>query len=231
MNTPQQPEPTQNAPLPETTSIGGFVAGPLQTNCYVLADTSRLTAEGKIPTVVIDPGMGAFTMVQELAELDGLEVEAVVLTHGHIDHIRDAAQFNVPVHIHPADKTMLDMDWGSAPFGQMFDVENMDKPADIRELGDSIEMAGVTWQVHHMPGHSPGSVMFRVPGLILGGDVLFQGGVGRTDLPGSSPEDMQLSLKKLVSEFADDDVVLSGHGPQTTVGAEKAGNPFLQSVV
>ena len=73
--------------------------------------------------------------------------------------------------------------------------------------------------------------MFRVPGLILGGDVLFQGGVGRTDLPGSSPEDMQLSLKKLVSEFADDDVVLSGHGPQTTVGAEKAGNPFLQSVV
>ena len=88
MNTPQQPEPTQNAPLPETTSIGGFVAGPLQTNCYVLADTSRLTAEGKIPTVVIDPGMGAFTMVQELAEQDGLEVEAVVLTHGHLDHVR-----------------------------------------------------------------------------------------------------------------------------------------------
>ena len=72
--------------------------------------------------------------------------------------------------------------------------------------------------------------MLRVPGLILGGDVLFRGGVGRTDLPGSSPEDMMLSLKKIVTEFADDDVVLSGHGPQTTIGQEKSTNPFLHEV-
>lgn len=227
---PNDSASASSAPLPATTSIVGFVAGPLQTNCYVLIDSARTTEQGKYPAVVIDPGMGAFATIQEQADEQNFAVEAVVLTHGHIDHIRDAQPFAVPVYIHPEDKSMLSMDWSNAPFGSMFEAENMQTPADIRELEGSIDMAGATWEIHHMPGHSPGSVMFRVPGLILGGDVIFRGGVGRADLPGSSPEDMMLSLKKFVTEFADDDVVLSGHGPQTTIGQEKATNPFLHEV-
>lgn len=226
-------QPDSNASeiaLPSTTSIGGFVAGPFQTNCYIVVDGARTTGDGTHPAVVIDPGMGAHARVQELAQEQGFSVESVVLTHGHIDHIRDAEPFEVPVYVHPADRPMLDLDWSDAPFGAMFEAQDMKTPADIRDLGDSIDMGGTTWSIHHMPGHSPGSVMFRIDGLIIGGDVLFQGGVGRTDLPGSSPEDMMLSLKKVATEFVDSDVVLSGHGPQTTIGAEKASNPFLQDV-
>lgn len=196
----------------------------------MLVDASKQTDAGKASAIVIDPGMGAAKIISQLVEEQQCEIAAVVLTHGHIDHIRDAAEFNVPVYIHPADKPMLSADWNATSFGQLFELDSMKTPTEIRELGEEIHMGGVMWTVHHMPGHSPGSVMFRAPGLILGGDVLFKGGVGRTDLPGSSPEDMFLSLKKLAHEFDDADVVLPGHGPQTTVGEEKRSNPFLHSV-
>lgn len=226
-----QDNQAQRNPLPETIGLVGFVAGPLETNCYVLVDQSQVDGDTSASAVVIDPGMGAYAAVTQLAEQHNFHVESVVLTHGHIDHIRDAAEFDVPVFVHPADREMLNADWsGLSNFAALFDVASMRTPSDIRELGESIEMGGVVWEIHHMPGHSPGSVMFRTPGLIIGGDVLFRGGVGRTDLPGSSPEDMLLSLKKIVHEFADSDVVLSGHGPQTTVGEEKRTNPFLHSV-
>lgn len=222
---------TAKSPLPETTGLVGFVAGPLETNCYLLVDQANVGEDGLSAAVVIDPGMGAYDAVRQLAAQHKFRVDSVVLTHGHIDHVRDAADFNVPVYVHPADREMVDPAWtAKSQFAQLFDIEKMGKPSDIRDLGESIDMGGTTWEIHHMPGHSPGSVMFRVPGLIIGGDVLFKGGVGRTDLPGSSPEDMLLSLKKLSHEFEDDDVVLSGHGPQTTVGEEKKTNPFLQSV-
>ena len=113
---------------------------------------------------------------------------------------------------------------------RIFDVANMKIPTEVHNLGDDVEIGGRPFRVHHMPGHSPGSVMFRVLGLVIGGDVLFNGGVGRTDLPGSNPEDMMLSLKRVASEFDDDDTVLPGHGPQTTVGQEKKTNPFLHEV-
>lgn len=221
----------QPSPLPETTGLVGFVAGPLETNCYLLVDGAVTDSEGRASAIVIDPGMGAYDAVAQLAQQHNFRVEAVVLTHGHIDHIRDAAEFHVPVYVHPADREMLSAEWSAmSNFAQLFDVANMHTPSDIRDLGETIQMGGTTWDIHHMPGHSPGSVMFRVPGLIIGGDVLFRGGVGRTDLPGSSPEDMLLSLKKVVHDFEDSDVVLSGHGPQTTVGEEKKTNPFLHSV-
>ena len=142
----------------------------------------------------------------------GFFVEKIVLTHGHIDHIRDAGEFGVPVYVHPLDRPFVEMDQSISPLAQLFDVNNMKPVADVRDLGgDSVTLAGVDFTVHHMPGHSPGHVMFRVPGFIIGGDVLFRGGVGRTDLPGSSAEDMVLSLKKLSHEFDDDDVVVTGH--------------------
>lgn len=236
-----------------------FAAGPFQTNCYVLVDrsqahsgstplgstpldadastsddnaaASQFQSSDRAPAVVIDPGYGAYPLLQQLAKDHGFFVEKIVLTHGHIDHIRDAGEFGVPVYVHPLDRPFVEMDQSISPLAQLFDVNNMKPVADVRDLGgDSVTLAGVDFTVHHMPGHSPGHVMFRVPGFIIGGDVLFRGGVGRTDLPGSSAEDMVLSLKKLSHEFDDDDVVVTGHGPATTVGEEKRTNGYLQAV-
>lgn len=218
----------QQSPLPSTTELFGFSAGPLETNCYVLVDRAD-TPEGKpAPATIIDPGYGAAQTLKDLAKQRTFFVNKIVLTHGHIDHIRDAGELAVPVSIHKLDEPLVVNDLRGTPLSDLFDVENMVQPHSIEHLGDSVDMGGVNWDVHHMPGHSPGHVMFRINGLIIGGDVLFRGGVGRTDLPFSSPEDMLLTLKRLSVEFDDDDVVLPGHGPQTTIGQEKATNPFLQ---
>lgn len=214
----------------------GFPAGAFQTNCYVLINTDESAArdaQGHRPATVVDPGHGAHQVIIDAASEHNFYVESIVLTHGHIDHMRDAAEFGVPVHVHEYDRSMLEdpaMYTNVLDFARIFDTENMKVPEDIRNLSDEVSIGGQSFAVHHMPGHSPGSVMFRIPGLILGGDVLFNGGVGRTDLPGSDPADMTLSLKRLAAEFDDDDVVLPGHGPQTTIGQEKKTNPFLHEV-
>lgn len=219
-----------------TFELLGFAAGAFQTNCYVLINADESAArddQGRRPATVVDPGHGAHKVITDAASEHNFYVESIVLTHGHIDHMRDAAEFGVPVHVHEYDRSMLE-DPGRytnvLDFDRIFDTENMTVPEDIRNLGDEVSIGGQSFAVHHMPGHSPGSVMFRIPGLILGGDVLFNGGVGRTDLPGSVPADMTLSLKRLAAEFDDDDVVLPGHGPQTTIGQEKKTNPFLHEV-
>lgn len=223
------------APAP-TFELLGFPAGAFQTNCYVLINADESAArdeQGRRPATVVDPGHGAHEVISSAASEHNFYVESIVLTHGHIDHMRDAAEFEVPVHVHEYDRSMLEnpgMYTNVLDFARIFDTENMRVPEDIRNLGDEVSIGGQTFTVHHMPGHSPGSVMFRIPGLILGGDVLFNGGVGRTDLPGSDPADMTLSLKRLSAEFDDDDVVLPGHGPQTTIGQEKKTNPFLHEV-
>mgnify|MGYP002759828379 CR=1 FL=1 len=216
--------------LPETTQILSFAAGPFETNCYVLIDGSDATSGENFPAVVIDPGLGAYEHIQGLATEHNFKVEKVVLTHGHIDHIRDAGAFGVSVFVHELDRFMLEMDQAASPLAVPFDVANMPAIEDIHPLEDSISIGGTEFEIHHMPGHSPGHVMFRVDGLIIGGDVLFRGGVGRTDLPGCSPEDMMLSLKKLTTDFADEDIVLPGHGPHTTIGEEKRTNSFLAAV-
>lgn len=213
-----------------------FPTGAFQTNCYVVinaTDEAPKDEQGRRPATVVDPGHGAHEIIQNAAAEHNFYVEKIVLTHGHIDHTRDAADFGVPVHIHAYDRVMLETPEAYTnvmDLGRIFDAENMQVPEDIQEIGDEITIGGMTFEVHHMPGHSPGHVMFRIPGLVLGGDVLFNGGVGRTDLPGCSPEDMNLSLKRLAEEFADEDVVLPGHGPETTVGQEKKTNPFLHQV-
>ncbi|KAB3523431.1 MBL fold metallo-hydrolase [Corynebacterium sp. zg254] len=217
--------------LPETTELIGFVVGPFETNCFVLIDHANTTSDGSASATVIDPGYGAADVLATLSEEKNFTVTNVVLTHGHIDHIRDAGTLGVPVQIHELDEPVMTQDLSGSPFAPLFDVDSMSLPDTVSYLEDTVEMGGTTWTVHHMPGHSPGHVMFRVDGLIIGGDVLFKGGIGRTDLPFSSPEDMMLSLKKLGVEFNDADVVLPGHGPQTTIGEEKATNSYLSSVV
>ena len=203
--------------------IAGFTAGPFQTNCYVVSNGDR--------AFVIDPGLGAHEAVSQLAQEQGLTVEAVVLTHGHIDHIRDAAAFGVETFIHPADAFMLLRGEGvSEQARQLYDASAMppiDNPTHVED-GQTLTVAGVELRVVHAPGHSPGCVMLVADGVVFSGDVLFRGSIGRTDLPDSDPEQMRESLRGPVWELDDELQVLSGHGPATTVAQERATNPYLR---
>lgn len=203
--------------------IAGFAAGPFQTNCYVVANEQR--------AFVIDPGLGAHEPVAQMTQQEGLSVEAVVLTHGHIDHIRDAAAFGVETFVHPADAFMLLRGEGvSEQARQLYDASGMqpiDNPTPLED-GQTLEVAGVELNVVHAPGHSPGCVMLVADEVVFSGDVLFRGSIGRTDLPDSDPEQMQQSLRGPVWDLVDELQVLPGHGPATTVAHERATNPFLR---
>lgn len=203
--------------------IAGFAAGPFQTNCYVVSNGDR--------AFVIDPGLGAHEAVSQLVQEQGLTIEAVVLTHGHIDHIRDAAAFGVETFIHPADAFMLLRGEGvSEQARQLYDASAMppiDNPTHIED-GQTLTVAGVELRVVHAPGHSPGCVMLVADGVVFSGDVLFRGSIGRTDLPDSDPEQMRESLRGPVWELDDELQVLPGHGSATTVAQERATNPYLR---
>lgn len=203
--------------------IAGFAAGPFQTNCYVVSNGDR--------AFVIDPGLGAHEAVSQLVQEQGLTVEAVVLTHGHIDHIRDAAAFGLETFIHPADAFMLLRGEGvSEQARQLYDASAMppiDNPTHIED-GQTLTVAGVELRVVHAPGHSPGCVMLVADDVVFSGDVLFRGSIGRTDLPDSDPAQMQDSLRGPVWDLDDELQVLPGHGPATTVAQERATNPYLR---
>lgn len=203
--------------------IAGFAAGPFQTNCYVVANGDR--------AFVIDPGLGAHEAVSQIVQEQGLTVEAVVLTHGHIDHIRDAAAFGVETFVHPADAFMLLRGEGvSEQARQLYDASAMppiDNPTPLED-GQTLIVAGVDLRIVHAPGHSPGCVMLVADDVVFSGDVLFRGSIGRTDLPDSDPEQMRESLRGPVWELDDELQVLPGHGPATTVAQERATNPYLR---
>lgn len=204
--------------------IQGFTVGPFQTNCYVVVNPE--THAG----FAVDPGMGAAPLVRQFCAQEGAQLETVVLTHGHLDHTRDAAELAVPVYIHEADEFMLDGGKGM-PEGSilLFDAPSMTLPTTIRHLadGETLNVAGVSFTIRHAPGHSPGSVLLVADELAFTGDVLFAGSVGRTDLPFSDPAAMQESLRGPVWELADELTLLPGHGPVTTMAHERATNPFL----
>lgn len=203
--------------------IAGFAAGPFQTNCYVVSNGDR--------AFVIDPGLGAHEAVSQLVQEQGLTVEAVVLTHGHIDHIRDAAAFGVETFVHPADAFMLLRGEGvSEQARQLYDASAMppiDNPTPLED-GQTLTVAGVDLRIVHAPGHSPGCVMLVADEVVFSGDVLFRGSIGRTDLPDSDPAQMQESLRGPVWDLDDELQVLPGHGPATTVAQERATNPYLR---
>lgn len=202
--------------------IAGFAAGPYQTNCYLVVNPDSKEA------FAVDPGMGAGEWVREgVAKQDAL-LTAVVLTHGHIDHVRDAAELGVPVFIHADDAFMLRE--GIPRASQvLFDAAVLPKPAEVRHLtgGDEVALVGYRFTVQHAPGHSPGCVLLVGDGLVFSGDVLFRGSVGRTDLEYSDPAAMRESLRGPVWDLDDALAVLPGHGPTTTVAHERATNPYL----
>jgi glyoxylase-like metal-dependent hydrolase (beta-lactamase superfamily II) len=214
--------------------IAGFPAGSWATNCFVAA-----TGPGE-PCVIVDPGQDSIGGVHDLIREHRLLPVAVLLTHGHIDHVWSVAplthEFTVPAYIHADDRYRLADIAGSTMVAARESLLAMTKgalelaePEDVRLLADDepLEIAGMTWRVRHAPGHTEGSVVFESPEVMLSGDVLFAGAIGRTDLPGGDHERMLESLRRVILPADDDVVVLPGHGPQTTIGAERHTNPFL----
>lgn len=220
--------------------VRGFPAAAFDTNCYVVA-----AGEGA-DCVVVDPGIGVEEQLDALLREHDLRPVAVLLTHGHLDHTFSVTPVcgarGIPAYVHPDDDALLtDPMKGLSPqSAQIFGGRlEWTRPADVVLLDPSVplELAGLRLSVDVAPGHTPGSVMFRLPGdeaggeaaapVLFSGDVLFAGSVGRVDLPGGSWEQMQDSLVRAVLPLPDDTIVMPGHGASTTIGRERAGNPFL----
>ncbi|MFD1150997.1 MBL fold metallo-hydrolase [Saccharothrix hoggarensis] len=213
----------------------GFPTGSLQANCFVLATGPGGTC------VVVDPGQDAAEPIAEALREHRLSPVAVLLTHGHFDHTFSVAPVcdgnDIPAWIHPDDRGLLsDPLKGISAESRAFFGGNLEmrEPREVRELADGAELdlAGLRLTVDHTPGHTGGSVMFRAGTeeggrLVLSGDTLFAGSIGRTDLPGGNHREMLTSLRTKVLTLTDDTVVLPGHGPTTTIGRERASNPFL----
>ncbi len=219
--------------------IVGFPAGAFQTNCYLVA------AGPDDACLVVDPGQDAVEPLTELLAQHRLTPVAVLLTHGHLDHTFSVTPVcdghDIPAFIHPDDRALLaDPFKGlSAEAGLFFGRQFTPRePREVRTLDDgaTLELAGVRLAVEHTPGHTPGSVVFSsvtdggVP-FVLAGDTLFAGSIGRTDLPGGDYQQMLDSLRDRLLSRDDATVVLPGHGPTTTVGQERAGNPFAQAAL
>ena len=210
--------------------VVGFPAGPWGTNCWVVAPDRGEQC------VVIDPGHGAVDPLDDLLAEHRLQPVAVLLTHGHVDHTWSVTPVcgakDVPALIHPADRSMLTDPSGSLglPSGTpILGRFEWAEPADVRELidGEVLSLAGMDLVVDSTPGHTKGSVTFTSGNEFFSGDLLFAGSIGRVDLPGGSYEEMLASLAKVPMQLADQTVVRPGHGPDTTIGRERATNPFL----
>ncbi len=228
---------------PTRVLIAAFPAGPLAANCYFV---------GRGPgaeCVIVDPGMDSLAGIRTIVSEQNLVPTAVFITHGHFDHMWQAAdvaaEYDIPVYIHPADRHLLADPMAAisnesaamlrAQFG-LDDAPEFHEPADVRDAADGavIETAGLRFSVDHVPGHTPGTVVYRVDHIgdepisqvAFTGDFLFAGSIGRTDLVGGDMDRMADSLRRFM-ELPDDVAVLPGHGGQTSIARERATNPFV----
>ena len=199
-----------------------LTVGPFQENCYLLID------ERSKKSVVIDPGSDGDRIVEAI-DRSGTELEAVWITHAHVDHVGAIAsvkrRWDVPVYLHPLDRRLYE----AAPRqADVYGVPFEEAPPPDREFADAQELkvGEVPMTVMHTPGHAPGHVVIFGDGIALVGDCLFAGSIGRTDLPFSNPPQLAESLEKIVA-LDPNTVVYPGHGAATTIGQERESNPFL----
>ncbi|CAN5323475.1 MBL fold metallo-hydrolase [soil metagenome] len=210
--------------------IHSIPVGPIQANCHILRDSET----GRM--VVVDPGDDAEEIAKYLKRLGGT-VEAIWNTHGHIDHINGNAGVKAangaPISIHESVAQALESpilsgaSWTGIPF-------NPSKADHTWKGGEILDALGREWSVRHAPGHSLGCCLITCEGekLMVGGDVLFAGSIGRTDLPGGNPAVMTETLRMLFSGWAKDEwTVLPGHGDSTTIGAERRSNPYVREAL
>lgn len=211
--------------------VAGFPAGSFAANCYLVA------AGPGAECLIIDPGEDAEPGIAEIVARHRLRPVAVLLTHGHIDHVWSVAPVcgakGIPAYIHPGDRALLtDPARGLSlrPGAELFGGLTFSEPDDVRELTDGtvLSLAGLEITVDHAPGHTPGSVAFRSgTSVMFSGDLLFAGSIGRTDLPGGDFETLRKSIERELLTLPDSTIVYCGHGPETTVGRERRANPFL----
>ena len=199
-----------------------FVVGAFEENCYLLADETAGTA------VLIDPGDEGEALLAAVRDA-GFILQAIWLTHAHLDHIGGIAAIArlnpVPLYLHPDDLTMYALaPQAAARYGLPFELGPV--PEHMMHEGDQLAVGSLRFEVWHMPGHSPGHVIFHGHGVVFGGDVLFAGSVGRTDLPLSDGATFQETLRRM-GTLPRETVVYPGHGQPTTIGDELAHNPFL----
>ena len=197
--------------------------GQFAENCYLVADSGARQA------VMIDPGEEAARFLAELKHRDWI-LQAIWLTHAHIDHIMGVGAVQgatgAPIYLHPLDRELYDL---LPQYGAWVGMELEVPPPPQFELtaGQVLRVGGLEFAVRFTPGHSPGSVSFLGHGMIFGGDVLFNGSVGRTDLPGGDSATLMASIQSEFLSLPDSTVVHSGHGLDTTIGLERLTNPFL----
>lgn len=201
----------------QTLTVGAF-----QENCYLVVDSRS----GK--AVIVDPG-GEGERLVEAVDKSGATLEAVWITHAHVDHVGAIAsikqRWNVPIYLHPLDRRLYEAAGRQA---QVYGVQFEEPPPPDREFADGqqLKVGDVGLAVMHTPGHSPGHVVIHGDGIALVGDCLFAGSIGRTDLPFSDPPQLAASLEK-ISALPPETVVYPGHGMDTTIGEERRSNPFL----
>lgn len=203
-----------------------LVVGPFASNCYVVGSSS--TKEG----MIIDPGAEPESILRTVQQ-EGLSISLIVATHAHMDHV-DALQAvkertNAQFALHEAEKELLSgggmrmmQSLGLSPY------QSTPEPDRLLKDGDRIDVGDLHFEVLHTPGHSPGGICLSGHGVVFSGDALFNFGIGRTDFPGGSYERLMKGIHEKLMVLPDDTIVYPGHGPATTIGDERRGNPFLR---